>query len=110
MALLRVGGLPPGALEAAARFYANVLPQIVAPADDLVLVFAPADHTHRGWRLAAVQQLARDHAPARVNAVASDDEAAIAAAAAWLAAAPGVTGQYLPLDGNGAQALLSPKE
>ena len=110
MALLRVGGLSDEPLAAAARFYADILPSAVKALNakrDLVLVFEPADYTHRGWRLAAVQQLARDHAPVRVNAVASNDDKAIAAALAYLSAAEGVTGQYLPLDGNGAVALLS---
>jgi len=110
MALFRVGPLPEGTLAAAAQFHSDVLPRVqaaLANGDDTVLVFAPADYTHRGWRLAAVQQLARDHAPLRVNALASDDEAAIAATAKYLAAAEGVTGQYLPLDGNGAGSVLS---
>ena len=72
-----------------------------------VLVFTPADHTHRAWRLAVVQGLARQYAPVRVNAVAADDEKAITAATDYLAGAGGITGQYLPLDGNGAEALLS---
>jgi hypothetical protein len=108
--LLRVGALPDEALAAAAEFHAVVLPGILAElasSETLTLVFAPADHTHRAWRLAAVQGLAREHAPARVNALASDDEPAIAAALKYLAAAEGVTGQYLLLDGNGAEALLS---
>jgi hypothetical protein len=73
----------------------------------LVLVFPPADHTHSAWRLAAVESLAREQAPRRVNAVASADEAAIAAALAYLVKAEGVTGQYLPLDSAGAGAVLS---
>lgn len=105
--LVRVGELPPEPLAAAARFLGEVpgsVEQALASgAGSIVLVFPPADHTHRGWRLAAVQELARRHAPSRVNAVASDDEAAIAAAERYLTAAPGVTGQYLPLGGNGAQ-------
>ena len=111
MALLRVGGLSDEPLAAAARFYADILPSVLKALDaesgDLVIGFEPADYQHRGWRLAAVQQLARDHAPVRVNAIASDDEKAIAAALAYLSVAEGVTGQYLPLDGNGAVALLS---
>jgi hypothetical protein len=104
-----VGELPDEPLDAAARFYGEVLERVEArlnplrDGEDLLLIFPPADHTHRGWRLAAVQELARRHAPRRVNAVACDDEAAIAAAERYLAAAPGVTGQYLPLDGHGAQ-------
>jgi hypothetical protein len=103
--LVRVGPLPDNALAAAAMFYAEWVDPPRAGADVLI-VFPPADHSHRAWRLAAVQGLARQHAPLRVNAVASDDDAAIAGAAAYLAAAPGVTGQYLPLDGTGAGAVI----
>mgnify|MGYP004704009073 CR=1 FL=1 len=102
---LRVEGLGDDPLVAAARFHAEVLPRAVeaaAGAEHLALVFTPADHTHRGWRLAVIQGLARDLAPCRVNAIASDDEAGIAAALAWLAKADGVTGQYWPLDAEGA--------
>jgi hypothetical protein len=109
MRLLRVGALPDEALAAAAQFHGEVLPRVaeeLAEGQDLTLVFAPADHTHRGWRLAAVQQLARLHAPIRINAVAGDDDAAIDAAIRYLAKAPGITGQLLPLDGTGAGALL----
>ncbi len=111
MALLRLGPLPGEALAASARFHGEVLPQVLAvlaqrPAG-LTLVFPPADHSHRAWRLAAVQALAREHAPLRVNALASDDEAAIAAAAAFLDRAEGVTGQLLVLDGAGAGEVIS---
>lgn len=107
----RVGPLPEEALAASTRFHADVLPKVL---DDLtrlqqgglILVFAPADHTHRDWRLAAVRQLAREHAPIRVNALASDDDTAITAAMDYLAKAEGVTGQYLPLDGTGAGEVL----
>ena len=74
----------------------------------LVLIFPPADHTHRAWRLAAVQGLARELAPRRVNALASANEAAIAAALAYLERAPGLTGQYLPLDDAGAEPVVEP--
>ncbi len=131
-----IGALPAAPLKAAATFHAEVLPLIenamIAPraseaaaaetdvpvahdalpaegrADDsLLLVFAPADATHRGWRLAVVQSLARAHAPLRINAVASNEGAAILAAEAYLDAAPGVTGQYWALDGKGAGPVLS---
>lgn len=110
MAALRVEGLPDGTLEAAAQFHAAVLPQARAAltrGEDLVLVFPAADYTHKGWRLAVVQQLARDAAPLRVNALSGGDEPAITAAMAYLADAPGVTGQLLTLDGNGAGEVLS---
>ncbi len=111
MATLRVGPLPGDALVAAAEFHARVLPGVLARLSpprgkDLVLVFLPAGHTHHAWRLAAVQSLAREHAPLRVNAVASDEEVAIAAACAYLGDAEGVTGQYLSLDSAGAGEVV----
>lgn len=111
MTLYCVGPLPEDALAAAAHFHAVVLPGIIealreGSSAQLTIAFAPADHTHRGWRLAAVQGLARQHAPLRVNAIEGDDDAAIAAAAAYLASADGVTGQFLPLDGVGAGKVV----
>jgi len=110
MALWWVEGLPGESLSAAADFHARLLPGILETlsggVDHLTIVFAPADHTHRGWRLAVVQELAREHAPVRVNGLVSGEETAIAAAEAWLAEAKGVTGQLLALDGNGAGQVL----
>ena len=101
--LYRVADLPDAPLAAAAQFYARDLAAIEAlPGPVITLVLPPADHTHQAWRLAAVQGLARALAPRRVNAVASTSEPAIAAAQGFLAAAPGVTGQLLQLDDNGA--------
>jgi hypothetical protein len=99
--------LPTAPLDAAADFYTTELPEIRDDADilaehDLVLVFAPAGHEHRSWRLAAVQELAREFAPRRVNAVVGDDEDAIMAAMRFLDAAPGITGQLLAVDAVGA--------
>ena len=112
MSALEVGVLPEPALAAAAAFHGAVLPGIraalAAGTAPLTLVFAPADHTHRGWRLAAIQALAREYAPLRINAVAAADPAAIAAACAYLAAADGVTGQLLPLDSQGASDVIIP--
>ena len=61
MRTIRVGPLPERALEAAAQFHARVLPELIRPRadEDLVLIFEPAPYDHRGWRLAAVQDLAR---------------------------------------------------
>lgn len=108
--LLHLGPLSDDALEAAADFHARLLPAIEATlcggADPLTLVFGPAGPAQRGWRLAAVQGLARRFAPSRVNAVESDDPRAIAAAQHWLDGAEGITGQLLPLDGTGAGEVL----
>lgn len=110
MARLDVPKHPNDPLDAVAAFHADMLPVIraalVTRPDYLVLVFPPAQQTHRGWRLATIQDLAREFAPTRINAVESDDERAIDAALAYLASAEGVTGQFLPLDGNGAGEVL----
>ena len=106
MQVLRVDGLPEDALAAAADFYARVAPTLKADTP-LVLIFPPADPQHRGWRTEVVASLARKWAPTRVNAVVGDDEDAITAATRWLADAPGVTGQVLQLDGQGAGAVVS---
>ncbi len=106
MALLQTGELPEQALAAAARFHAEVLPRVTLD-EDLVLVFPPADHTHRAWRLAAIQGLARENAPRRVNAVSGNGEAAIAAAVRYLETAEGVTGHLLELDDTGAGQVVT---
>jgi hypothetical protein len=96
-AVLRVEGLPDAPLDAAASFHHVWLPlaRDALSGGDLLLVFAAADHCHRAWRLAAVQELAREAAPGRVNGVTGDNEAAIDQATEWLAGAPGITGQLL---------------
>ena len=97
-----VGPLPGDPLAAAARFHAEVLPRVMAAVGELpaclTLMFEPADYPHEDWRRAAVATLAREHAPVRVNAVAGDDAAGVAATADYIAAAPGLTGQYLVVD------------
>ena len=107
--VLRTEGLPQAALEAAAAFHARYVPQVRAvlagSAESVALVFPFAPQDHRGWRLAAVQDLARAAAPKRVNGIAGEDEQAVAAALDYLASAPGVTGQLLPVSGNGGQEV-----
>jgi len=110
MADFRIGSLPDDPLAASAAFYAELLPQVLArlaagePA--ITLIFPPAGHAHRDWREAAIATLAREKAPVRINGLASDDEAAIAAALAYLGSAGGITGQYLPLDSTGAGSVV----
>ena len=114
MAVLVIEPLPDLPSAAAAVFHREVLPRaavlLANGAECLTLVFTGADHTHRGWRLAALQILAREHAPARVNALAGGNAAAQAAALAYLSAADGLTGQYLPLDDVGAAPVVLPAE
>ena len=110
MTLLRVGSLPDDPLAASAAWHAEVLPQVLRVLDDgtsaLTLVFTSADYAHRDWRRAVVATLARERAPARINAIAADDEAAIAAAERYLASAEAITGHYVSLDGAGAGPVL----
>ena len=102
-AVLRVEGLPDAPLDAAMAFFEGWLPRArdaLAGASGLAMLLPPADHTHRAWRLAAVQELAREAAPKRVNAIAGNDEASLAEALAFLEDAPGITGQLLAVDGK----------
>lgn len=106
MGAVCITGLPAAPLDAAAAFHAEWLPRIRAelaasPDECAVLVFPPAEHSHRGWRLAAVQELARDLAPRRVNALAGDSAAGLSAATALLEECPGITGQLLAIDAAG---------
>src|SRR5512139_1028108 len=105
MAVLRIEGLPDEPLSAATVFHAEWLPRaqelLAREGGNLTLLFEAADHAHRGWRLAAIQGLAREYAPLRVNGVAGGTDVAVSAAADYLARAAGLTGQYLPLDDAG---------
>jgi hypothetical protein len=102
-AVLRVEGLPDLPLDAAAAFHSEWLPPAraaIAEGRDLALVFPTTGHEHRGWRLAAVQELAREAAPLRLNALVGSDEAGLAAMLGWLAQARAITGQILTVDGK----------
>lgn len=102
MEVLRIDGLPADPLAAAAAFHADWLPNARAMLDrgcDLLVVqFTPADHTHRAWRLAVIQGLAREYAPQRANGVVAQSEQGLSAAMTFLDKGQGITGQYLVLD------------
>ncbi len=105
MKSIAVVDLPPDPLAAAGVFHQHWLPRAEAAlnaGEDIMLIFAPADHTHREWRRAIAVGLARRHAPLRVNAIAAEGARVIEAFATYLTDAPGVTGQYLEGDGEGA--------
>ena len=105
-AVLRISGLPATALDAAAAFHGEHLPraraELAGEAEALVLVFPVAPYDHSAWRKAAVADLAREATPKRVNGVTGEDAAAIDATLAWLAQAPGITGQLLPVEASAA--------
>lgn len=97
MKRVAVDDLPADPLAAAGVFHQHWLPHVEAIlqcGEDVTVTLAPADHTHREWRRAIAAGLARAHAPRRANVVAGEG-AALDAIADYLAAAPGVTGQYL---------------
>lgn len=103
MKIIRVEGLPDEPLEAAGLFHQHWLAHVEArlAEGDVMVAFDPADYRHRDWRRGVARDLARRQAPRRVNLVAGDDRV-IAAFAAYLETAPGITGQYFEGDGHGA--------
>ncbi len=101
--VVAIDDLPPAPLDAAHQFHAVHVPRIRdelgdGPGANLVLAFAAAGPEHRAWRLAAIQELAREWAPRRANAVAGGDGPAREAAIAFLDENPGITGQLLILE------------
>jgi hypothetical protein len=107
--VLQLSYLPDEPLEAAAHFYAEEIPSAHKllkyeadlrgeAVDALTIVFPTDGKPHHGWQLAAVQSLARELAPVRVNGLTGGGAATIAQTAEWLADAPGVTGQLLSLE------------
>ena len=97
MKRIEVDGLPQDPLAAAGLFHQNWLDPIeraLQGGQDVMVTLEPADHTHGEWRKAAAAMLARKHTPHRVNLIAGEG-AALDAIEAYLAKAPGITGQYL---------------
>lgn len=102
-------GLPADPLDAAAVFYDSIALQVRSAKNQpsLAVLFAPADPVHAAWRLAAIQQLARDAAPAtRVNAVVINpgDEEGTAEVIRFALTAPGITGQIIEV-ANAAKSM-----
>lgn len=92
--------LPGSSIEASAAFTLDHLDAARAAvgegaADSLVITLPPAGPDHSGWRTALARDLARAHAPARVNVIAGADPEALAALCTYLNGAKGVTGHYL---------------
>ena len=106
--MIEARGLPPLPLDAAAAFHHDHIPAIrsaIAQVSDLVVVFDPAGHAHDGWQLAAIQELAREAVPVRINGVIglASNASGVAEAAQFCHAAPGITGQIFTVDGNSSQ-------
>lgn len=96
---LHVSDLPEDALGAARAFYDRWLKQaedlLADESTALAIVLPDAPYDHDDWRKAAARDLARAHAPKRVNVIAGEEGNALGATLEYLAGAEGVTGQYL---------------
>jgi len=91
--------------DAAREFYqrhALALREAIEHAAEALTILLPdAPVAHDDWRRAMARDLARAHAPKRINAIGGGSPEARAAALAFVDKACGVTGQYFPLDQNG---------
>ncbi|MEQ8410904.1 MAG: hypothetical protein RIB52_05060 [Erythrobacter sp.] len=104
--VLTVEALPGKPLAASAAFHAQHLDRarrMLAGegegegADALAIVMPAAGTDHDDWRRALARDLARAASPKRVNVVGGAPGKAREEALAYLADAPGITGQYIPL-------------
>ena len=95
-----MGELPDASLDAATLFCREYLPQVEQLLGDrsqaITIVMPQAGQKHDDWRRALARDLARAHAPQRVNVIAGNEVAHIDATLRYLEASPGVTGQYIP--------------
>ena len=97
MKLIDARDLPEASLDAAAEFARAYVAEARHADTDVAVLLSPADHTHASWRKAVIEELAREAAPRRVNAVVAPDETAANEVLDYLARAHGVTGQVLEL-------------
>lgn len=97
--VLTIPDLPESAIEAAAAFHAHWLGKARSlfdeDAEPLAIVLPAAGKDHDDWRRAIARDLGRAHAPRRVNVVGANAGETREKLLAYLAEAPGVTGQYL---------------
>lgn len=98
--VLVVETLPDSGIEASAVFFAEYLDTARALLDEpetlaLAIVLPPAARDQDDWRRALARDLARAHAPKRVNVIGGSGKA-VEETLAYLADASGVTGQYCP--------------
>ncbi len=99
-AVLTIAHLPQTGIEASAQFmrkHLDAATQLMAKpnTDALAIVLPEAAADHDDWRRALARDLARAHAPCRVNVVGASGADSAAPLLAYLRDAPGVTGQYL---------------
>lgn len=100
--VLTVETLPGEPIAASAAFHAGHLAtaerMLAGDGVEAIAICLPAADTgHDDWRLALARDLARRWTPRRVNVVGAASGDAREDALAYLADAPGITGQYIPL-------------
>ena len=95
-----ISDLPDCGIEASAAFtreHLNAARALIGEADcdSLAIILPPAGRDHADWRRTLARDLARAHAPARVNVIAGHNDEELAGLLAYLGNAKGVTGHYL---------------
>ena len=99
-AVLIIRDLPTDGLSASQTFYGRHINEAVELLDQganeaLAIVLPVAGPDHDDWRRTLARDLARAHAPKRVNVVGGVTGVERNAIIAYLEGEPGVTGQYL---------------
>ena len=96
--LYEVSDLPEGGIAASAEFYSqhmNAAQAALDGFDALAILLPPAGSDHADWRCAVARDLARAHAPARVNVVSGPVGKERETLLNYLSDAKAVTGHYL---------------
>jgi len=107
--VMYLGDLPEAPIDAAACFFSKRAPEargllmdgawklmgLELEPEALTYIFPTGGKDHEGWQRAAIQALARELAPKRVNGVIGDGLASTDQVTDWLADAAGITGQLL---------------
>ncbi len=98
-AVILIEDLPQAAMDAAAQFHAQQFARLADAIGEgvqaVAIVVPMAGHDHADWRRAVTRDLARQHAPVRINMVSGSNPERSNAVLAYLRDAPGITGQYL---------------
>ena len=98
--VLTFDDLPSGAIDAATTFHRDHIGRVQmalsSEIDALAILLPSAPRDHDEWRRALARDLARSHAPKRVNVIGASDEKVRQTLLEYLGGAPGITGQYLP--------------
>lgn len=85
--------------EAAEFYRSHIAPiqQLAEEHDCVTVIFGGSDKARTVWRRAAIESLAREQAPKRINGISGGQQDRIMATSRYLASAHGITGQVLLL-------------